>query len=191
MVSSGNISENIRLPSERAKVRHIQPSEHQAKLRENETETQTAERLDYERQHQVKLRENETEDDRTIRLQSKTSRYGRKKTFQSKRYLNIAKFHIVCEVTDSGVKEQLIGNMTYDCSYCNATFWEGEKLSTSTKLNSRFSFCCGEGKVVLSPLDKLPELVKISGITYAITRSLHIPNSGRCSSLHREFTSKS
>ena len=94
-----------------------------------------------------------------IRLQSKTSRYERKKTIKSKRYLNIAKFHIASEVTDSLVNEESIGNMTYDCSYYNATFWEGEKLSTSTKLNSKFSLCCGEGKVVLPPLDKLPELL--------------------------------
>ena len=73
--------------------------------------------------------------------------------------LNIAKFHIASEVTDSLVNEESIGNMTYDCSYCNATFWEGEKLSTSTKLNSKFSLCCGEGRVVLPPLNKLPELL--------------------------------
>ena len=33
------------------------------------------------------------------------------------------------------------------------------KSSTSTKLCSKFSLCCGEGKVVLHPLDKLPELL--------------------------------
>ncbi|KAI6652974.1 hypothetical protein LOD99_4051 [Oopsacas minuta] len=31
-------------------------------------------------------------------------------------------------------------------------FWKSEKLSTCTK-TIKFSFCCGEGKVVLSPLD--------------------------------------
>ena len=67
-----------------------------------------------------------------------TSTYEKKKTLQSKRYLNIAKFHISSEVSDTLVDEQSIGNMTYHCSYCDAKFWEGEKLSTSTKQISSF-----------------------------------------------------
>ena len=67
--------------------------------------------------------------------------------------------------------------MSYSCSICDAKFWESEKLSTSTKISTKFSLCCGEGKVVLPSLDKLPELLgtcsqlliaeaKISGTTY-------------------------
>ena len=96
---------------------------------------------------------------RMIRLQSRTSTYAKKKTLQSKRYLNIAKFHISTEVCDTLIDEQSIGNMTYHCSYYHAKFWEGEKLSTSTKQISKFPLCCGEGKVVLPPLDNLPELL--------------------------------
>ena len=110
----------------------------QASLRENETEVETADRLDYQRIHQASLRENETKGEQKVRLKSMTSTYEKKKTLQSKRYLNIAKFHISSEVSDTLVDEQSIGNMTYHCSYCDAKFWEGEKLSTSTKQISSF-----------------------------------------------------
>ena len=132
---------------------------HQASLRENEIEVETADRFDYKRRHQASLRNNETKDERMVRLKSMTSTYEQKKTLQSKRYLNIAKFHLSSEFSDTLVDEQSIGNMTYHCSYCDAKFWEGEKLSTSTKQISKFSLCCGEGKVVLPPLNNLPELL--------------------------------
>ena len=35
----------------------------------------------------------------------------------------MGKFHIASEVTDILVNEQSIGDITYDCSYCNATFF--------------------------------------------------------------------
>ena len=57
------------------------------------------------------------------------------------------------------VDEHSIGSMSYSCSICDAKFWESEKLSTSTKACTKFSLCCGEGKVVLPSLDKLPELL--------------------------------
>ena len=153
---------------------------HQASLREKETEVETADRLNYKRIHQASLRENETKGEQKVRLKSMTSTYQNKKTLQSKRYLNIVKSHISSEVCDILIDEQSIGNMTYHCSYCHAKFWEGEKLSTSSKQISKFYLCCGEGKVVLPPLDNLPELldhlltlltpeVKISGIRYALT----------------------
>ena len=136
---------------------------HQASLRDTETEVETADRLDYQRIHQASLRETETEvetAEHKVRLKLMTSTYEKKKTLQSKRYLNIAKFHISFEVSDTLVDEQSIGNMTYHCSYCDAKFWEGEKLSTSTKQISKFSLCCGDDKVVLAPLDNLPELLE-------------------------------
>ena len=49
--------------------------------------------------------------------------------------------------------------MSYSCPICDAKFWESGKLSTSTKACAKFSLCCGEGKVVLPSLDKLPELL--------------------------------
>ena len=41
----------------------------------------------------------------------------------------------------------------------HAKFWESEKLSTSTKANIKFFFCCGKGKVILSPLGTPPDLL--------------------------------
>ena len=56
--------------------------------------------------------------------------------------------------------------MSYSCSLCDAKFWESEKLSTSTKANIKFTLCCGEGKVLLSPLgtplDQLTKLLTAS-----------------------------
>ena len=101
----------------------------------------------------------ETNDERMVCLQSRTSTYEKKKTLQSKRYFNITTFHISSEVSDTLVDEQSIGNMTHRFLYCDAKFWKGEKLFTSTKLISKFSLCCGEVKVVLPPLDNLPELL--------------------------------
>ena len=51
------------------------------------------------------------------------------------------------------------GTMSYSCSLCNAKLWESKELSTSTKANIKFSLCCGEGKVLLSPLGKPPDLL--------------------------------
>eukprot|EP00800_Vazella_pourtalesii_P023702 TRINITY_DN974_c0_g1_i11.p1 TRINITY_DN974_c0_g1~~TRINITY_DN974_c0_g1_i11.p1 ORF type:complete len:148 (+),score=17.99 TRINITY_DN974_c0_g1_i11:56-499(+) len=104
-----------------------------ASLGKNETEVETADRLDYQRIHQASLRENETKGEQKVRLKSMTSTYEKKKTLQSKRYLNIAKSHISSEVCDTLIDQQSIVSMTYHCSYCHAKFWEGEKLSTSTK----------------------------------------------------------
>ena len=120
---------------------------------------ETADRLDYLRIHQVSLRENETKGEQNVHLKSMTSTYQNKKTLESKRYLNIVKSHIPSGVNDTMIDEQSMGNMTYHCSYCHSKFWEDEKLSTSTKRISKFSLCCGEGKVVLPPLDNLPELL--------------------------------
>ena len=120
---------------------------------------ETADRLDYQRIHQASLRENETKGEQKVRLKSMISTYAKKKTLQSKRYLNIAKFHISSEVSDTLVDEQSIGNMTFHCHIVMPNFREGEKLSTSTKQISKFSLCCGEGKVVLPPLDNLPKLL--------------------------------
>ena len=64
------------------------------------------------------------------------------------RYLSIVKSHISSVVNDTLIDEKSIGNMTYHCSYGHTKFWEGEKFSKSTKQVSKFSLCCGEGKVV-------------------------------------------
>ena len=69
-----------------------------------------------------------------------TSTYKKKKTLQSKSFLNIGKFHIASEVSDALVDEQSICNMTYHCSYYDAKFWEGQKLSTSNKQISSATF---------------------------------------------------
>ena len=133
--------------------------EHQDFARKNETEEQTAERLKYKREYQSSVRQDETENDRTVRLQSKTNLYVRSKALQYTRYLNIARFHISSEVSDRLVVEHSIGRMNYNCTFCDAQFWEGEKISTSTKVCSKFSLSCGEGRFVLPPLSRLPELL--------------------------------
>ena len=57
------------------------------------------------------------------------------------------------------VDEHSIGSISYSCSICDAKFWESEKLSTSAKACTKFSLCCGKGKVALPSLVKLPVLL--------------------------------
>ena len=132
---------------------------HQEALRQTETEAESAERLEYKRKHQEALRQTETGNERMVRLKSRTLLYETSKTLQSKRYLNFARSQISAEVSDGLVEQHSIGSMSYSCPICDAKFWESEKLSTSTKACTKFSLCCGEGKVVLPSLDILPELL--------------------------------
>ena len=73
--------------------------------------------------------------------------------------LNFAKSQIACDVSDSNIDEYSCGSFTYSCSICLAKFWEGEKLSSSTKLCLKFSLCCENGKVVLCSVASYPELL--------------------------------
>ena len=45
--------------------------------------------------------------------------------------------------------------MSFKCNYCNAYFWENEKLLRSTKTKFMFSLCCNHGKISL-PIWKTP-----------------------------------
>ena len=45
---------------------------------------------------------------------------------------------ISSEVSHNLVDERSIGTMLYNCSICDAKFWESEKLSTITKACSKF-----------------------------------------------------
>ena len=49
--------------------------------------------------------------------------------------------------------------MTFSCTFCDAKFWESEKLSTSTRLFLKFPLCCGQAKVVLPSLATSPDLL--------------------------------
>ena len=148
-------SETETLSAERLKYQR----EHQELPRQSETEAQSAERLKHKREHHGILRQSETENELMVRLKSRTLLYETSKTLQSKRYLNFARSQISSEVSDGLVDEHSIGSVSYSCSICDAKFWESEKFSTSTKACIKFSLCCGEGKVVLPTLDKLPELL--------------------------------
>jgi hypothetical protein len=53
------------------------------------------------------------------------------------------------------VGERDIGNMCYNCEYCNASYW-GHELNTSNK-NTKF---CDDGKVSLDPIFETPTLLR-------------------------------
>ena len=130
-----------------------------ANLRSIESDESAAHRRENQRSIQANLRSNEPEVERIIRLKSRVKLYDTNKSLTSKRFLNIARSHPTCDVSDSIISEHSLGKMSYSCNLCDAKFWESEKLSTSTKTCIKFSFCCGEGKVVVPPLESPPELL--------------------------------
>ena len=80
------------------------------------------------------------------------------KSSTSKRFLNIARSQPTSEVNDDIVSKHSLGEMSYSFHLCDANFGK-VKLSTSTQICIKVSFCCGEGKVVVPPLDTPPELL--------------------------------
>ena len=146
----------------------------------SETETVRGARLQDKREQQVSRLASETETIRGARLQDMRERKSSleasltgeqslaRKRYRDKLYsdrltsritLNFARSQIACDVTDSNIDEYSCGSFTYSCSICLAKFWEGEKLSSSTKLCLKFSLCCENGKVVLSSVASCPELL--------------------------------
>ncbi|KAF8841619.1 hypothetical protein BDN67DRAFT_900978, partial [Paxillus ammoniavirescens] len=49
-----------------------------------------------------------------------------------------------------------IGPMVVECSHCGALHWDGEHLTSSSRINPKFGTCCNSGKVVLQPLQEPP-----------------------------------
>ena len=81
------------------------------------------------------------------------------KSLNSKLALNFARSQTASEVSDDLVVENSFGSMSFSCSFCDAKFWESEKLLASTKSYLKFSLCCGQSKVVLPPLATPPDLL--------------------------------
>ena len=131
--------------------------EYQSNYIDSQTEEQTAERLDKHKEYLSFLREQETAEIHTSRLQDRVKLYT--KSLNSKLALNFARSQTASEVSDTLVGEYSIGSMSYSCSFCDAKFWESEKLLASTKSCFKFSLCCGQSKVVLPPLAPPPDLL--------------------------------
>ena len=81
------------------------------------------------------------------------------KSLNSKLALIFARSQIVGEVSDNLVAEYSVGSMGSSCFFCGTKFWESEKLIASIKSCLKFSLCCGQSKVVLSPLATPPDLL--------------------------------
>ena len=145
--------------------------EQQASRFAAERDTVCDARLQNLRERQASRLAGETDTVRDARLQDMRERKGSleasltgeqilaRKRYRDKLYsdrltsrvtLNFARSQIACDVSDSNIDEYSCGSFTYSCSICLAKFWEGEKLSSSTKLCLKFSLCCENGKVVLS-----------------------------------------
>ena len=131
--------------------------EYQSNYIDFQTEEQTSERLDRHKEYLSSLREQETAEINTSHLQVELSLYT--KSLNSKLALNFARSQTASEVSDNLVVEYSFGSMGSSCSFCDAKFWESEKLLASTKSCLKFSLCCGQSKVVLPPLATPPDLL--------------------------------
>ena len=166
--------------SEKRVARCLDLSERQASRSAAETETVRGARLRDKREQQVSRLAAETDTVRDARIQDKREREAsleasltgeqilarkryRDKLFsdrlKSRVTLNFVRSQIACDVSDSNIDDYSFGSFTYSCSICLAKFWEGEKLSSSTKLCLKFSLCCENGKVVLCSVASCPELL--------------------------------
>ena len=154
--------------------------ERQASRLVAETETVRGAHLQDKREHKASRLAAETESVRDARLQDKRERKASleasltgEQILAVKRYrdklcsdrlttrvtLNFARSQIACGVSDSNIDEYSYSSFTYSCYICLAKFWEGEKLSSSTKLCLKFPLCCENGKVVLCSVASCPELL--------------------------------
>ena len=59
-----------------------------------------------------------------------------------------------------GLHRHTLGNMIHKCRKCGAMMWLDEKINKSARF-PEFSTCCAKGKVILSPLQKLPSPLDI------------------------------
>ena len=129
----------------------------QSSYRESQTDEQTAERLDKQREYDSMLRVEETAEQHAERLQERVELYAN--SLISKSALNLARSQSACKVTDNFSAVFSVGSMTFSCTFCDAKFWESEKLSTSTRLFPKFPLCCGQAKVVLPSIATPPDLL--------------------------------
>ena len=139
--------------SEKRVARCLVLSERQASRLASETDTVRDARLQDMRERKSSLEASLT------RAQILARKRYRDKLYSNRLTLNFARSQIACDVSDSNIDEYSCGSFTYSCSICLAKFWEGEKLSSSTKLCLKFSLCCENGKVVLSSVASYPELL--------------------------------
>ena len=105
------------------------------------------------------VRAGETAEQHAERLQERVELYAN--SLISKSAFNLARSQSACEVTDNFSAEFSVGSMTFSCTFCDAKFWESEKLSTSTRLFPKFPLCCGQAKVVLPSLVTPPDLLAV------------------------------
>ncbi|KAK3806975.1 MAG: hypothetical protein J3Q66DRAFT_418623 [Benniella sp.] len=55
------------------------------------------------------------------------------------------------------VEYKSLGRMDRICPHCQAQLWLEERLVASSSLNPKFSICCGQGAVRLTPLSVPPD----------------------------------
>ena len=130
--------------------------ERQASRLAAETDTVRDARLQDMRERKASLEASLTGEQNLARKRHRDKLYSDRLT--SRITLNFARSKIACDVSDSNIDEYSCGSFTYSWSICLAKFWEGEKLSCSTKLCLKFSLCCENGKV-LSSVASCPELL--------------------------------
>ena len=53
-----------------------------------------------------------------------------------------------------------LGDMNILCPFCRAIHWSSERLAASSDLNPKFGMCCYQGKIILPPLQPVPEVLQ-------------------------------
>ena len=57
------------------------------------------------------------------------------------------------------IESHYCGLLEFKCRYCDAKFWNNEKLSSSTKTCKKFSICCAQGKISLPNIPTKPDFL--------------------------------
>ena len=153
-----------RLLSETAKkrvARCLDLQERQASRISKETDEEREVRLTDLQVHKASQVSKETDEEREVRITDKQERKAElyAKRVKSRIAQNFARSQIASDVPDCIVQEHSVGSLTFSCSVCLTKFWEGEKLSGSTRLRYKFPLCCADGKVVLPSIASQPELL--------------------------------
>ena len=102
--------------------------EYQSTYLESQTDGETVARLDKKGEYATMLRAGETAEQHAERMQERVELYAN--SLISKSALNLARSQSVCEVSDNFSAEFSVGSMTFSCTFCEAKFWESEKIST-------------------------------------------------------------
>ena len=53
-----------------------------------------------------------------------------------------------------------LGDMNILCPFCHAFHWSSEQLAASSDLNPKFGMCCYQGKIILPPLQPVPDVLQ-------------------------------